>query len=117
MPSKNRPQFADDCQATVGGLRNALLGLYRSVGADPAHPQDVARRFKLHRNLTWKVAKILQTDDAFEAAGVLPGTSGMEILLDAMKKQGAPESAVEQVRAASTEECDSRSGGVHERRH
>jgi len=95
--------FEDHCRTSVQGLRGALLELYRVVGADPSKPQDVSRRYHLNKNLTWKVARIMAAEDPFEAVPVIPGSGGLEILLDAMGKAGAPAASLERVRHASTE--------------
>ncbi|MDZ4829573.1 MAG: hypothetical protein SGJ09_05160 [Phycisphaerae bacterium] len=93
----------EHCRHTVLGLRSALLELYHSVEADITRPQEVARRFGLNKNLTWKIARILQAQDALEAVPLIPGSTGLEILLEAMGNAGAPIAAVERVRAMALE--------------
>lgn len=95
--------FDEDCRTAVGNLRSTLLGLFRALDADPTRPQEIARRFKLDKSLTWKVSKALQSDDAFSAAAALPGASGVGILLDAMRRGGAPADLLAQARNASDE--------------
>ncbi|USN99870.1 MAG: hypothetical protein H6810_04185 [Phycisphaeraceae bacterium] len=103
MPELAPPDFDTHCREAVGRLRAALLDLYRSAKADPTQPQDVARRFKLNKNLTWRAAKIIQANDAFEAAALIPGTSGMGILVDGFAAAGAPSDAVDRARKAADE--------------
>ena len=67
-------------------------------GADISKPQEVSRQFKLNKNLTWKIAKVLQTNDALEAVPLIPGSEGMEILLAAMSGAGASAASVQAVR-------------------
>jgi len=93
--------FDEHCRDSVLALRGALLDLYREAGADVDKPQDVARRYKLNKNLTWKIARIIQTEDAYTAVPLIPGASGFEILLDAMHNAGAPANVVARVRAAA----------------
>lgn len=93
--------FDAHCRDAVLALRGALLDLYREAGADVERPQDVARRFKLNKNLTWKIARIFQTEDAYAAVPLIPGASGFEILLEAMQKSGASPASVANVRAAA----------------
>ncbi len=81
-------------------LRGALLGLFQEVGSDPTKPQDVARRFKLNKNLTWKVAKIVGSRDAMDAVNQIPGASGMTIFLKAMSNAGASDKAIDRVSRA-----------------
>ncbi len=96
--SQNRLEL--DCQQAVADIRMALLELYASVDADPSLPQDVSRRFGLNKNLTWKVGKILQSEDGFHAVQHLPGAAGWDILLKTFQVAGAPTSRVAAVRAA-----------------
>ncbi|MFM8697786.1 MAG: hypothetical protein ACKOF7_03795, partial [Phycisphaerales bacterium] len=91
--------FAADCRSAARALRDALRSLYASVGADPMRPQEVSRRFKLNKNLTWKIAKVLQTHDPLEAVPLVPGGEGLGILLAAMEAAGASASAIADVRA------------------
>jgi len=95
--------FEEHCRRSVQGLRGALLELYRLVGADHTRPQEVARRYSLNKNLTWKVARIMSAEDAFEAVPVIPGPGGLDILLQAMSKAGAPDAALDRVRNAARE--------------
>ncbi len=97
------PKFDEHCRRSVHALRGSLLDLYRAVGADPAKPQEVSRRYRLNKNLTWKVARIIGTENAFEAVPLIPGPGGLDILLDAMAQAGAPENALTRVREAIEE--------------
>lgn len=93
--------FDTQFRETIGGLRTALLALYRAVEADPEQPQEVSRRFKVNKTLTWKTAKAIREEDAFNAASMLPGTSGLEILIDSLAARGgAPPTVVENARQA-----------------
>lgn len=94
--------FVDDLRDSVLGLRSALVGLYRCVGADPSKPQSVARHFGLNKNLTWKIARILECEDAVEAAPLIPGSEGLGILLDGLgSSQVDAAAALERVRDAA----------------
>jgi len=93
--------FADACRHAVGTLRAALLQLYADIGADPGRPQEVARRFGLNKNLTWKVARLVQSEDGLDAVAFIPGPGGLEILLDAAAEAGAKAATVARVRAAT----------------
>ncbi len=101
MLSTDSMTFENQCRSAVLGLRGSLLELYAAAGAAPDRPQDVARQFSLNKNLTWKISRIFQTDEAFEAASLLPGRSGVEILLAAMSKGGGVDEQIDKVRAAA----------------
>lgn len=90
--------FAPHCSACVAALQRSLGALYRAVDADAAKPQEVARRFRLNKNLTWKIAKLLQTADPLEAVPAIPGAEGIGILLAAMTREGAELAVTEPVR-------------------
>jgi hypothetical protein len=61
----------------------------------------VARQFKVNKNLTWKVSKVLESEDVFLAASSLPGSSGLSILIDSLAERGgAPVAVVEKARQA-----------------
>ena len=81
--------FAPHCSACVFALQGSLRELYKAVDADATKPQEVARRFRLNKNLTWKIAKLLQTADPLEAVPAIPGAEGIGILLAAMEREGA----------------------------
>lgn len=102
-PGNAELKFDEHCRRSVHGLRGALLDLYRAVGADPAKPQIVSRQYRLNKNLTWKVARIIGAEDAFEAVPLIPGPGGLDILLDAMSRAGANEDALARVRDAMDE--------------
>lgn len=93
--------FEPDCRAALDDLRAALIELYASVGADPASPQDVARRFGINKTLTWNLAKVIASTDAIRTLQNVPGASAFQILLNAVQREGAPAEAVERVRAAA----------------
>lgn len=90
--------FAPHCSSCVKALQASVRHLYGAVGADVARPQEVARRFRLNKNLTWKFAKLLQTEDPLEAVPAIPGAEGIGILLAAMEREGAQATVTEPVR-------------------
>lgn len=100
MPAIEKPIFEDHCRDVVLELRGALINLYRDVGSDPTCPQEVSRRFKLNKNLTWKLARIIQANDAFEAVPLIPGVGGLVIFFDTMAEAGASASLVQRAHEA-----------------
>jgi hypothetical protein len=96
----NSYQLIDDCRETLQGIRRALIELYGAVGADPDAPQEVSRQFGLNRNLTWKLSRVINATDPFDALNHLPGNQGMDLAIRAFEKSGAPGDTSEQVRQA-----------------
>jgi len=80
--------FRVECEATIAAIRDAVRALCEAVGVDPLRPQDVSRRLKLNKNLTWKFARILIESDALDAAPMLPGPEGVAIYLRAFESAG-----------------------------
>lgn len=96
-------QFRDHLQTALRALRSATIELLASVGADPAKPQELARRFSLNKNLTWKVSKIAGGSDLYSAVAHIPGAAGLEMFFRAVADAGAPEGLVEAARKAATD--------------
>ncbi len=105
--------FEDHCRESVRELRGALLEIYRQAGADPERPQEVSRRLGLNKNLTWKIARVLQAEDAFEALPLLPGMAGLDLVLEATERAGADSASLQRARVAiaSTEAMVETHGG------
>lgn len=90
--------FAEQVRDATRRVRTALAEALASVNADPARPQGVARRLGLDKNLAWKAARIVTDDDLLTAVGRLPGKPGAKILIEALEKSRASESAVGSLR-------------------
>lgn len=84
----------DDSRMALQSLRGALIELYASVGADPSSPQETSRRFGINRNLTWKVARVIGSTDPFASLNHLPGQQGIDLLIRAFERAGAPNDAI-----------------------
>lgn len=86
-----------DCERALQSIRRSLIELYAAVGVDPSTPQHVSRRFGLNKNLTWKLSKIINSDDPFAVIPHLPGSTGIDIAMQAMRRAGAPDAVVKRV--------------------
>lgn len=100
MQGQTANRFEDHCRDAVRELRGSLLDLYSQVGADPDKPQDVSRLLGLNKNLTWKISRVLQAEDAFEALPLLPGMAGLDLVIEATERAGASEKALMRARTA-----------------
>ena len=103
MPDREPPPFEQHCRSALAGLRTALAELYETCGARADVPQDVARRFGIHRTPSWKASRIIRAKDALTLCQHLPGASGLLILVEAFREAGAPEAVANAVLAASDE--------------
>src|SRR5215471_507782 len=93
-------QMIEETRQALQGVRGGLIELYGAVGADPTAPQDVARRYGLNRNLTWKLSRVINASGPFASLNHLPGYQGLELAIGAFESAGASREAVEQLRAA-----------------
>lgn len=87
----------------VQNLRHALAELLATVKADPSQPQEISRRFGLDKTLTWRIARVVREQDAWESVPHIPRRPSMQSFLRAMTKHGAPEGSVQTVREALDE--------------
>lgn len=95
--------FSSDARSVVRSLRAVFSELLTSVGADPRGPQSISRRFGLNKNLTWKISKIIQTDDPSVALQQMPGASGLNMFLQSIRRAGASPALLQAARDAIRE--------------
>jgi hypothetical protein len=88
-------EFGADYDRAVRSLQVALGALVAAADGDSTKPQDLSRSFKLDKNLTWKVSRLIHAEDALFALRFLPGPGGLKIL-----DQGLGGPAGEPARAA-----------------
>lgn len=96
----NTDQMELECQRVIAGIRGSLLELYAALGVDPAQPQEAIRKFRVNKNLAWKVSKILSAEDGLSTVQHFPGGAGWEIMLGAIQEAGGPDLLLSRVRAA-----------------
>ena len=93
-------QMVDEARAALQEVRGGLIELYGAVGADPTAPQEVARRYGINRNLTWKLSRVINAAGPFASLNHLPGQQGLELAIGAFENAGASREAVAHVRSA-----------------
>lgn len=93
-------QLIEESRSALQSVRRALIELFDAAGSDPGVPQEVARRFGINRNLTWKLSRVIGAEDPLAALPHLPGQAGIELALEAFERGGVPAAAGEGVRAA-----------------
>ncbi|MBT8484815.1 MAG: hypothetical protein HKO59_04260 [Phycisphaerales bacterium] len=105
VPSPDTPprQFPEHLLTALQQLRAAILETLLAVDAEPAKPQELARRFDLNKNLTWKISKVVGAADPYEAVPHIPGAAGLRIFLRALQNGGAPAALVEEASRAARE--------------
>lgn len=100
-PGSSTPERFDDAlDQAFQGVRGALTELLVSVGADPGKPQEIARRFRINKNLAWKISKIVTVTDPHAVVSNIPGPTGMNTILSAFQSGGAPKPSLDAARDA-----------------
>ena len=97
------PQFAEHARGVIRAVRGSFSELVTAIGAKPGDPQTLCRSCGLHRNLAWKVSKLIQAEDPAMAIQQIPGSAGLEIFLKSMEQAGANEKLVQAAREAIQE--------------
>jgi hypothetical protein len=94
------PPFEERAKQVLAHIRSAFAEVFLAMDVDPTRPQEMARRFDLNKNLTWKISKIVREHDPALAYPHIPGAAGLAILLDSLKKAGAPVQALMDLKKA-----------------
>jgi hypothetical protein len=90
----------EDSRIAIQAIRGALIELFAEIEADPAAPQEVARRFGINRNLTWKLSKVVTAHNPFASINYIPGEQGIALALEAFAKEGVSRERLENVSSA-----------------
>lgn len=102
-PSARPAPFEEHLTSAFASLRASLHSLLTTLDVDTATSPEVARRLNLSRNLTWKVSKVLASQDLHEGLQHLPGDAAIDLLLNAAAQRGVPEPAIRSVRESCRE--------------
>ncbi len=103
LSSRETGKFSRDLNSVSRQLRSALSSLITSVGLDPYDPQILNRHWGVNKTLSWKIAKIIQTDEPYLALQQLPGREGIDILLQKGEASGVQSKFVEATKRAVDE--------------
>lgn len=95
--------FGATANKRIRATQAAWLELLGEIDLSGARPTAIARRLGLDKTLAWKVAKFAGEEDSGKAFRHLPGESGVEIVLKAIRDRGVVESRIEPVRVAVTQ--------------
>jgi hypothetical protein len=90
--------FPTDLDRVARHLRASLSSMLVAAGMDPTDPQSLTRKWGVNRQLSWKVAKVVQIRDAYVALQHLPGNEGLGIILKKAEEAGVAETMLANVR-------------------
>lgn len=83
------PEFEVELTAALGGVRRSLAETLDEIGATPDSSPALAKRLKLNRTLSWRLAKIVGDTEPFHAIQLLPGRAALDGLMKNLKAAGA----------------------------
>ena len=84
----------------VHEARAALALLLVSAGVDATKTRESARQLNVNRGMVWRISRVIGAEDDVTAATHLPGTVGMERLIEACRVQGVTNDVLESARNA-----------------
>lgn len=84
------PPFEEHARTVFEQFRANVTDIFTAMDLNLSKPQDVARRLHLNKNLTWKISRIVREHDPAAAFPHMPGKAGLTILVDSLRKAGAP---------------------------
>ena len=94
------PSFEEHLESSALALRDALAALVREVGLDTSVPLRLSKALRVDKSLAWKICRVIDERDPIQLVRYVPGSSGLEIFLNAVVEAGASDGAVDGGRAA-----------------
>ena len=101
--SASKGKFGKDLTHVAQQLRSSLVSLMTSAGLDPEDQHVLNREWGIAKTLSWKIRKVIETEDPFLALQQLPGKDGIEILLRKSTAAGAQAKYVQAAKDAVDE--------------
>lgn len=95
--------FARSAEGRLRAVQAALTDLLATAGLGGARPTEVSRSLGLDKTLAWKIARFVEDPDARSAAKHMPGSGGVEIVVQAAADRGVGERWLAAVRNADSE--------------
>ena len=81
--------FREHATAVHRRLCGLLSQVVNAVGADVGNRLDLAERLNIHKNLAWKICKLVTSEEPHAMVQHLPGTAGMNIFLRGRRVGGS----------------------------
>ncbi|MFZ4573886.1 MAG: hypothetical protein ACOYN0_05775 [Phycisphaerales bacterium] len=89
--------FFEEGTAVVHRLRRALAEVLATAGAPVDEPQEMSRQLGLDKTLTWRVARLVGEEDAWEAVAHVPRRPSIKLLVEALSRRGVSEAGIDSV--------------------
>ena len=82
-------------------VRKTFADLIVTVPGGVQKPSDLQKSLALDQKLSWKILKIVDTEDPLSAAQFMPGTAAIQLFLKAAARQKLPIERIEDANAAA----------------
>lgn len=100
MPHNDAPDFSNEAVICVRRAQAAVSDLLSGAGLGGARPTEVGRILGVDKTLAWKMSRFSESTDLVKAVKHIPGTGGIEIMLQAAAENGVSAEQIEAVRVA-----------------
>lgn len=80
-------QLVRDLDAAYAQFRVSLVRMLRAVGVEARSGSAIASRIGLNRQLAWQISTIVSEPTSAAGLNVLPGSKGLDIVVEACRKE------------------------------
>ena len=99
--SRSTLEFAAHAREAIRMLQSASAAIVTGIpGSRVTRPNQLSRILLIDKTLAWKMSKLLETTDPFEAGQYLPGLGGINIFIEAAARKRVPIEALEDAKEA-----------------
>ncbi len=99
---QTQTEFSNEAVICVRRAQAAFADLLAGAGLGGARPTEVSRQLGLDKTLAWKVSRFTDSTDLIKAVKHIPGTGGIEIVLQAALEHGVSAAHIDAVRNANS---------------
>jgi hypothetical protein len=92
--------FEIDASAALQVVRKSFSDLIEATGQSIERPTDLQKILEVDSKLSWQIFNVINEEDTFAAAKLVPGDPSVKRLLQAVKKLGVSEKVCQTVRSA-----------------
>jgi len=82
--------FEEQARQTIHGVRSAVGKLVEALPCDGSQPRELAKALGIDKTLAWKFSRLIRVADPFAAANHVPGSAGVQIFLNAARRERVP---------------------------
>lgn len=103
MISDSATTFPVDVKVVTNSIRKAFADVLSSAGADPLDRRSIEERTGLSETLSWKLSKIIATEDTAVVLKQMPRGAGIKKFLDRAGRAGAKSNTLAAAKRAIAE--------------